>query len=208
MCVDLVCATVCLCDTLPPVKFSSPIDYVDFSGETTAAQSHCAPSRALYILLPSPVDCQTMTSTGIKGTVLITGANGGLATAFIEKLIESHPPYYGVFTVRGTSAQSSAVLAKAVSNTDFPHSILPLDLDDLISVRNFAKDINSKVSSRQLPKIRALILNAAIQTFNGVTHTKGGIEMNFGVNYLANFLLVLLLLQSMDSNCYCFKLYS
>ena len=68
----------------------------------------------------------------------------------------------------------------------------------LLQFGDFAKDINSKVSSGQLPKIRALILNAAIQTFKGVTYTKDGIEMNFGVNYLANFLLVLLLLESMD----------
>jgi NAD(P)-dependent dehydrogenase (short-subunit alcohol dehydrogenase family) len=139
-----------------------------------------------------------MTTKNIKGTVLITGANGGLATVFIDQLIETNPPYLGVFTVRGNSAQSSAALRKLVSNTSFPHSILTLDLDDLASVRNFAKDINSKVSGGKLPKIRALILNAAIQTFKGITYTKDGIEMTFGVNYLANFLLVLLLLESMD----------
>ena len=139
-----------------------------------------------------------MTTKDIKGTILITGANGGLATAFIDQLIETNLPYLGVFTVRGNSAQSSAALRKLVSNAYFPHSILTLDLDDLASVRNFAKDINSKVSGQKLPKIRALILNAAIQTFKGVTYTKDGIEMAFGVNYLANFLLILLLLESMD----------
>ena len=42
------------------------------------------------------------------------------------------------------------------------------------------------------------MLNAAVQDGAGQKFTGDGFESHFGVNYLANFLLVLLLLQSMD----------
>lgn len=42
------------------------------------------------------------------------------------------------------------------------------------------------------------MLNAAVQDGRGQRFTEDGFETHFGVNYLADFLLVLLLLQSMD----------
>ena len=55
----------------------------------------------------------------------------------------------------------------------------------------------ASLSGSLLP-IRALVLNAATQHTSGLTFTNEGLESHFGVNYLSNFLLVLLLLQSMD----------
>ena len=60
-----------------------------------------------------------------------------------------------------------------------------------------------KWPSRKTEPIRALVLNAAWQDANPETmkprrFTKEAYEGNFGINYLANFLLVLLLLQSID----------
>jgi|SRR5277367_4660399 len=78
------------------------------------------------------------------------------------------------------------------------HAIIPLDLGSLAAVRAFAEDINSQVSSGRIPRIRTLVLNAAMQTFHGIKYTGDGFETTFAVNYLANFLLVLLLLESMD----------
>src|SRR5947209_1674379 len=48
------------------------------------------------------------------------------------------------------------------------------------------------------PPLRALILNAAFQEATTQTLTEDKRDMTFAVNYLANFLLVLLLLRSMD----------
>lgn len=42
------------------------------------------------------------------------------------------------------------------------------------------------------------MLNATTQTFQGIQYTDDGYEISFAVNYLANFLLVLLLLESLD----------
>jgi NAD(P)-dependent dehydrogenase (short-subunit alcohol dehydrogenase family) len=134
-----------------------------------------------------------------EGTILITGANGGLGTAFIEKLLHSSSSSsYGLFIVPAFSDNSSAALRSILSASQFPHSILPLELGNLAAVRAFAGDVNSKVASGRFPRIRTLILNAATQTFQGVQYTIDGFEISFAVNYLANFLLVLLLLESMD----------
>jgi NAD(P)-dependent dehydrogenase (short-subunit alcohol dehydrogenase family) len=135
-----------------------------------------------------------------SGTILITGANGGLGSAFIKALIDSpySSSYHGVFTVRSASPESSAGLHKTVDGTSLDFSITPVDLSDLNSVRTFAKSINDKVSAGKLPRIRVLVLNAAIQTHRGPIYSRDNLEINFAVNYLANFLLVLLLLQSMD----------
>jgi len=78
-----------------------------------------------------------------------------------------------------------------------------VDLSSLQSVRSLASDINARVANGALEPLRAVVLNAAFQeahsgTLKPLTFTKDGYEANFGVNYLANFLFVLLILRSMD----------
>jgi len=141
-----------------------------------------------------------MTPTEPIGTVIIAGANGGLGSAFVERLLRSDfTNQYGIFTVRNLTAQSSGTLDGILSSSNLLHSIVPIDLTNLSAVRNFAQDVNSHVSTGQIPKIRALVLNAAWQTFDGTIHyTEGGIEATFAINHLSNYLLVLILLKSMD----------
>lgn len=131
-----------------------------------------------------------------SGTVIVTGANGGLGSAFVQNLLSTS--YHGIFTVRGLSDQSSGRLKQILSLTSMSHAIVSLDLGSLAAVRAFAEDINAKVSNGEIPRIRALVLNAGMQSFHGIKYTTDGIETTFAVNYLANFLLVLLLLKSMD----------
>ena len=130
------------------------------------------------------------------GTVILTGANGGLGSAFAQTLLSTS--YHGIFTVRALTPPSSGTLKRILASTSMSHEIVPLDLGSLSAVRRFAENINSRVSSGKIPKIRVLVLNAAMQSFHGVKYTVDGIETTWGVNYLANFLLVLLLLESMD----------
>jgi NAD(P)-dependent dehydrogenase (short-subunit alcohol dehydrogenase family) len=102
-----------------------------------------------------------MTSRETKGTVIVTGANGGLGSAYVERLLQSKPSnQYGIFTVRGLTAQSSGTLEKLLSSSSYPHSTVPLDLTSLSAVREFADDINSRVTTGKIPQIRAVVLNA------------------------------------------------
>lgn len=140
----------------------------------------------------------SMDPTDASGTVIITGANGGLGSAFVDKFLQSSMPYYGVFTVRGRSASSSGTLENIVAEAGVPHYIAQVELDNLASVRAFAKYINAQVAAGKFPRIRALVLNAARQSFKGIQFTADGYEATFAINYVANFILVLLLLESMD----------
>jgi hypothetical protein len=85
-----------------------------------------------------------------------------------------------------------------VSNASRPlshHEILSLDISTLASVRPGAKVTHDCVAGGALPPICARILNAAIQYNQGYSRTMA--SSHFGVDYLSNVLLVLLLLQSM-----------
>ncbi|KAF2501705.1 putative short-chain dehydrogenase [Lophium mytilinum] len=135
-----------------------------------------------------------------KGTVLITGANGGLGAAFTSQFLASHEAslYTGLFSVRNPAKASTlqAILSKSANGKH--HEAVALDISTLASVRAGAKAINDRVASGALPPIRALILNAAVQNTKGQSFTSEGLEENFAINYLSNFLLILLLLQIMD----------
>lgn len=140
-----------------------------------------------------------------KGTVLITGANGGLGSAFVEQFQKS--PYAsecrGIYTVRDASkaADLQRVLSRAPSSS--VHEVVELDLGSLEKVREVAGEINRKVADGTWEPIRTLVLNAVFQEANNDTlvprsRTQDGFESAFGINYLANYLLTLMLLQSMD----------
>ncbi|KAI0180539.1 putative short-chain dehydrogenase [Hypoxylon sp. FL1284] len=134
--------------------------------------------------------------TAAKGTILVTGASGGLGSAITQQ-VASKPEfssYHGLYTVRDlTRADALASLG-----TTHPHELLALDLTKLDDVRRVAGEINTRVSAGQLPPIRALILNAGFQDFGKQSWTADGLDTTFAVNYLGHWLLALLLLKSMD----------
>jgi NAD(P)-dependent dehydrogenase (short-subunit alcohol dehydrogenase family) len=137
-----------------------------------------------------------------KGSILITGVNGGLGTAFTTKLLSSPhaTQYHTIYAVRNPSKAFSLNTILSTAPSSHSHELLPLDLTSLTSIRATATSLNARIAAGEIPPIRALILNAAIQKPDPVTLTQDGYEEIFAVNYLANFLLVLLLLPSMESH--------
>ena len=135
-----------------------------------------------------------------KGTFILTGANGGLGAATVTRFLASPDAQTskGVFTVRNPATADAAKKALQGSPHPAQHEIFPLDFSTLASVRTGAAEINRKVKAGEFPPIRALVLNAAIQNGKGQKFTDDGFELHLGVNYLANWLLVLLLLESVD----------
>lgn len=141
-----------------------------------------------------------------KGTIVLTGANGGLGSAVVSHIV-SMPElaaYHGLYTAR--NAMSAHNLDAALSSTtstpspDIPHSFdkVSLDLSRLGNVRKVAADINSRVAAGTIPPIRALVLNAGIEEFATQTWTEDDLDITFVTNYLGHWLLTLLLLESMD----------
>lgn len=144
----------------------------------------------------------------VKGTFLVTGANGGLGRAIVSKVASSPSlsAYHGIYTVRDatttTPALDAALRHAAPSNSSTgSHSYdkMSLDLSRLSDVRDVAKVISARVAAGEIPPIRALVLNAGYQEFGTQTWTEEDeLDMTFTVNYLGHWLLTLLLLQSMD----------
>ncbi|OTA56033.1 putative short-chain dehydrogenase [Hypoxylon sp. EC38] len=103
-----------------------------------------------------------------KGTILVTGANGSLGSAIAEQI--------------ATKPELSAY-----------HGLYTLG-----DIRQVAEGINARVSTSEIPPIRALILNAGINDFGNQYWTEDGFDSIFASNYLGHWLLTVLLLKSMD----------
>lgn len=140
-----------------------------------------------------------------KGTILLTGSNGGLGSAIAQTFIQSQSPslppssdLHFIFLVR--SADKATILHDILHHApaDFNHEVLSLDLSSLPAVREVATEINTRVSKGELQPIMGFILNAGFQEQTTQTFSPNGFDMAFQVNYLSQFLLVLLLLKSFD----------
>ena len=139
----------------------------------------------------------------MAGTLIVTGCAGGLGMAIATEIVQSPKPYNAVFTVRDASKSNAQPLVSLISTSKDKSrfSTADLDLSNQSQIRSFAASINSRVSSGELKPIRAIILNAAWQYAQGQKFTDDkGYEMNYAVNHLANVLLVLLLLPSIDKD--------
>lgn len=103
-----------------------------------------------------------------KGAILVTGANGGLGSAIVQNIISTSDlasNYAGIYAVRkaATATTLRGVLHHAPS--DHKHETVDIDLGSLASVRKTAADINARVAKGDLPRIRALILNAGYSDY-------------------------------------------
>ncbi|KAF4340062.1 dehydrogenase reductase [Fusarium beomiforme] len=136
-----------------------------------------------------------------QGTILVTGTNGGLGSAIVTNILgkpELARNYTGVYTVR-KAAMATRLQQVLKSAPDYHrHDVLDLDLGSLAGVRTMTTEIDRRVAAGDLPPIRALILNAGYQDHEEISMSEDGYEMSWQVNFLANQLLTLLLVQSMD----------
>ncbi|KAI1165898.1 hypothetical protein F5B18DRAFT_134286 [Nemania serpens] len=138
-----------------------------------------------------------------KGSILVTGANGGLGSAIVQRIVGSSAlakSYHGLYTVRSAERADAVqgVLKKAAAKAGHAYDLVPLDLSSLASTRKVAADINRRVAEGSVPPIRALVLNAAWQEYTTQTITSDGFDMTFQATHLSHFLFALLLLKSLD----------
>ncbi|KAI1087867.1 hypothetical protein F5B19DRAFT_486362 [Rostrohypoxylon terebratum] len=135
-----------------------------------------------------------------KGTILITGANGGLGSALVSKIISTpeFAGYYGVYTVRNPSSVPALRYTLSRAPASHHYTVESLDLSRLASVRALAHSINARVAAGEIPPIRASILNAGGNDMGKQSITGDGFDMSFESNYLGHWLLTLMLLQSMN----------
>lgn len=140
----------------------------------------------------------------MSGTVVITGANGSLALGFVESFLSKYPQHTLVGTVRNQSPEKDPNTAKLLSVVNkYPKAkfhLEALDLGDLASVRSFAEKLSTRITSKELPRITAIICNAYTWSLeSGQKFTSDSYEATFQVCHLSHYLLVLKLLGSMDT---------
>ncbi|RYO82559.1 hypothetical protein DL766_002915 [Monosporascus sp. MC13-8B] len=116
-----------------------------------------------------------------KGSILVTGANGGLGSATVERIL-SQPQIandnYGIYTVRKAETADAVkkVLRKATS-VQHEHELLLLGVATLASARQATESINKRVQSGEIRPICASILNAGWQEFTTQTYTNDDFDI-------------------------------
>lgn len=122
--------------------------------------------------------------TGKK--VIITGANSGIGLEAAKELAKSGAEVtLAVRNVQKGELASAAILKESPQSSVI---VMKLDLSDLASVREFAKNITSTFTRLDL-----LINNAGVM-IPPYQKTKDGFELQFGTNHLGHFALTGLLL--------------
>ncbi len=125
-------------------------------------------------------------------TYLITGANAGTGFEASKILLKKGAEVVMLNRNETKSAKAISDL-KAELGANAKVSSIKMDLANLASVRNAAEEINKNV-----PKIDALICNAAVAQIAKQEFTSDGFESNLGINHYGHFLLVNLLFDKVE----------
>jgi light-dependent protochlorophyllide reductase len=133
-----------------------------------------------------------LSQTKAHQSIIITGGNSGLGYQ-CAKAIARSGGWHIIIASRNLYSVNSAVI-RLITETGYPHiQGLELELASLQSVRHFV----SQLARLNMPPLKGLVCNAGVQIVSDTTFTIDGFETTFGVNHLAHFLLVNLLLSQM-----------
>jgi NAD(P)-dependent dehydrogenase (short-subunit alcohol dehydrogenase family) len=140
-----------------------------------------------------------------KGTIIATGAAGGIGSGWLLSHLKSPQAklYHTIYIIDPSAPRNLREILQIHAPPEHTYEVLPLDLSKMSAVRLAAMDFNTRVQKGELGKIKILMLIAGAmflgsKSKDGVTFTQEGIESHMAVNYLSNYLLILLLLQSLD----------
>ena len=143
-----------------------------------------------------------------KHTLLVTGAAGGIGSGFVSEFLKTPQArtHHGIYVVHPSQPGSLAQLLASHAPPEHEYEIVLLDLTSLPAIRSFVANLKLRFENGDLPAIHGLYLIAggiftSKNTEDGLDYSASGLEKMFAVNYLANFLLVLLLLGSMEADC-------
>lgn len=118
--------------------------------------------------------------------VIITGANSGIGYEAAKALAGQGAQV--IMAVRNCEKGNQAIVDLKADNPDTSVQMMPLDLADLKSIRDFAE-----IYSAQFDSLDILINNAGVMA-PPHSKTKDGFELQFGSNHLGHFALTGLLL--------------
>ena len=122
--------------------------------------------------------------------IIITGANSGIGEYTAEVLAKLGATIILACRNLQKAKQTKENIQKRTGNVKI--EVIPLDLADFASIREFVKVFNEKYK-----KLDILLNNAGNINFYDHNLTKDGFEMEFGTNHLGHFLLTNLLLDNL-----------
>ncbi|KAL5366532.1 hypothetical protein BJX96DRAFT_170006 [Aspergillus floccosus] len=125
--------------------------------------------------------------TLIHRYVLITGVSGDSIAGELAIQLSAAAPHLLILSARAEEKAAPVIERIRLIAPSVNIQFLQMDLGDTSSIRNAVDTL------QEIPKIDHLVCVAGVMVPPYGT-TKDGFEMQFGVNYLANFLLVKLLL--------------
>jgi len=134
-----------------------------------------------------PDSRQHITNSSSLIIVLITGVSDDSIAGELALQLASANPKLLILSARAESKVAGIKAKISASNPNVQTRFLNMDLSDLSAVRKAVEDLSD------VPHIDHLVCVAGVM-FPPYSKTKDGFESQFGVNYLANFVLVKLLL--------------
>lgn len=136
----------------------------------------------------------------MAGSVLITGANGTLATPAVDYLLGKYPEYALILAVRDVSDgdRNTQKLREIIAG--YPGakaSIHEVNLADLNSVHKFASTVSDDITAKRTLPLKAILCNACYWTLIGDSElTSDGYDRTLQINHISHVALVLRLLDS------------
>jgi NAD(P)-dependent dehydrogenase (short-subunit alcohol dehydrogenase family) len=121
-------------------------------------------------------------------TFVMTGATRGLGKAAAIELLRGSPDLHLAMLCRSDPARAAAELRRQSGNPNVSATIA--DLSSAASIQAAAGALLSELESQSLPRLAGLVGNAGVQMTSATAITADGIEMTFGVNVVANYLLI------------------
>jgi NAD(P)-dependent dehydrogenase (short-subunit alcohol dehydrogenase family) len=132
-----------------------------------------------------------------RQTVIITGGNSGRGYGCAGALLSASPPWHVIIACRDIGrAQTAVEMLRKSARQGAKIETMALDLASLASVRSFASELSDRLKGADIPPLRGLVCNAAVQ--GARTFTVDGFESTFGVSHLGHYLLVNLLVPVME----------
>ncbi|CAB4373824.1 unnamed protein product [Rhizophagus irregularis] len=130
-----------------------------------------------------------------KYVIILTGATDGIGKEMARILARSNPKRL-ILPARNIEKGNKLLEYIKSSNGNANNvEIWEMDLADLQSVKNFANKFIKEVG-----ELHILINNAGLIVQNQIIKTKDNLEIQFQVNHLAQFLLTLLLLDTIKKS--------
>jgi NAD(P)-dependent dehydrogenase (short-subunit alcohol dehydrogenase family) len=131
-------------------------------------------------------------------TVLMTGASRGLGRSAAAALLRDRSDRHLLLTVRGHDGDRLA--AELTAETGNPHvSTVKCELASLSEIRAAAAEVGRRLGAGEIPPLHGFLGNAGVQMTSTATATEDGFETTFGVNVLAYYLLLRLLLDRFEA---------